>query len=87
MVANLGLRTNEHLYEEIDKIIAEMLSAWEKVECHEEVANHSQRIFILIKNNIFWGFSYIYDLEKKKNLQGTPNLHCLGREGSDFYIK
>ena len=51
MVANLGLRTHELLCEEIGNNIAELLSAWEKTECHEEVANHTQRIFTLIKNN------------------------------------
>ena len=51
MVAHLGLRTHELIYEEIGSIIAEMLTAWEK--CYEEVANHSQRIYTLIKNNRF----------------------------------
>ena len=45
MAAHLGLRTHELLYKEIGNIIAEMLSAWEKAECYEEVANHFQRIF------------------------------------------
>ena len=39
-----------------------ILSAWEKAECYEEVANHSQRIIILIQNNNLLGFSYIYDV-------------------------
>ena len=39
MVAHLGLRTHELLYEKIGNIIAEILLAWEKVECYEEVAN------------------------------------------------
>ena len=33
MVAYLGLRTYELLYEEIANIIAEILTAWEKAEC------------------------------------------------------
>ena len=45
MVTNSGLRTYELLYEEIGNSIAEILSAWVKAECHEEVADHSQRIF------------------------------------------
>ena len=45
MVAHLGLRTHELLYEEIENIIAEILSAWEKAECHELVADHFQRTF------------------------------------------
>ena len=49
MVAHLGLRTYELLYEEIGNIFAEILSAWEKAECYEKVANH----------NDFWGFFYI----------------------------
>ena len=57
MVAHLGLRTHELLYEEIGNIIAEILSAWEKAECYEEVANHSQRIFTLIQNNNFLIFT------------------------------
>ena len=40
-VAYLGLRTHELLYEEIGNIIAEILTAWGKAECYEEVANHS----------------------------------------------
>ena len=44
MVAHLVLRTNELLYGEIGNIIAEIVSAWEKV-CYEEIADHSQRIF------------------------------------------
>ena len=42
------------IYEEISKIIAKMLSAWKKAECYDEVANHSQRIFTLIQNNMTW---------------------------------
>ena len=45
MVAHLGLRTHELLYEEIGNVIAEILSGWEKAESYEEVTNHSQRIF------------------------------------------
>ena len=56
MVAHLGLRTNELLYEEIGHIFAEILSAWEKAKCYEEVANHSKRIFTLLQNYNFWGF-------------------------------
>ena len=61
MVAYFRLRTHELLYKEMGNIIAEILSAWEIAECNEEVANHSQRIFALIKTD-FWGFSYIYDI-------------------------
>ena len=43
MVANLGLRTYDLLYEEIGNIIAEILSAWEKAECYEQVTINSQR--------------------------------------------
>ena len=46
MVAHLGLRTHELLYEEIGNIIAEILLVWEKTECYENVANHSQRILL-----------------------------------------
>ena len=46
-----GLRTHELLNEEIEYIFARILSAWDKAECYDEVANHSQRIFILIQNN------------------------------------
>ena len=56
MVAHLVLRTHVLLYEEIGNIIAEIVSAWEKVECYEEVANHSQRIFTLIQKKNLWGF-------------------------------
>ena len=56
MVAYLGVRTHELLNEEIGNIINEILSAWEKAECYEEEANHYQRIFTLIQNNIFWVF-------------------------------
>ena len=52
MVAHLGLRTHELLYEEKGNIIAEILSE----ECYGEVANHSQRIITLIQCNNFWGF-------------------------------
>ena len=45
MVAHLGLRTHELLYEEINTIIAEILSAWEKVEYYEEVASHSKYLY------------------------------------------
>ena len=45
MVAHLGSRTYELLYEEICKIIAEILTAWKKAECYEEVAIHSRCIF------------------------------------------
>ena len=51
MVAHLGLRTHELLYEEIGNINAEILSAWEKAECCQEVANHS-----LIQNINFLNF-------------------------------
>ena len=58
MVAYLGLRTHELLYEEIGNIIDDIFSACEKAECYEEIANHSQRIFTLIQND----FSYMYDI-------------------------
>ena len=38
----------------------EILLAWEKVECYEEVVDQS-RIFTL-NQNIFFYFSYIYDI-------------------------
>ena len=60
MVAHLGLRTHELLYEEIGNIIAETLSAWEKAECYEEVDNHSQSIFAFIKNNNFVLFLHFW---------------------------
>ena len=56
MVAHLRLHTHELLYEDIGNIIAEIISAWKKAECYEEVPNHSQRIFTLIQNNDSWGF-------------------------------
>ena len=40
------------IYEEISKMIAKMLLARKKAECYDEVANHSQRIFTLIQNNM-----------------------------------
>ena len=61
MVAHLGLRTYELLYEEIGNIIAELLSAGEKSECSWEVVHHSQRIFTLIQI-FFFGFSYIFNV-------------------------
>ena len=48
MVAHLGLSTHKLLYKETGNVIAEILSAGEKAECYEEVANHFQRIFTLI---------------------------------------
>ena len=45
MVAHLGLRTHELIYEEIGNIIAEILSAWKKAECYEEVAYHSTYLY------------------------------------------
>ena len=42
--------------EETDTIIAEILSAWEKAECYDEVANHFQRNFTLIKKWCFFTF-------------------------------
>ena len=44
MVAYLGLGTQELPYEEIGNIIVEILLAWEKAQCYEEVTNHCQRI-------------------------------------------
>ena len=46
-----GVLETPWLYEEIGNIIAEIWSAWVKAE---EVANHSERVFTLIKNNNFW---------------------------------
>ena len=62
MVAHLGLRTHELIYEEIGHIIAEIVSAWGKAEGYEEVANHSQRIFTLIQIGGNLVVSYIYDI-------------------------
>ena len=70
MVAHLGLRTHELLCEEIDNILTEIWSVWEKAECYEEVANHSQRIFTLIQNNKFLVF-YIYDTLKNRKISFT----------------
>ena len=57
MVAHLGLRNHELLYEEICNIIAEIFHQQEKAECYEGVANHSKRINEISKN---------YDVEKIK---------------------
>ena len=68
MVAHLGLRTHKLLYEDIDlgDIIAEICSAWEKAECHEEVANQSQRTYFYLYWKLkFSGFSYIYIYDLK----------------------
>ena len=54
MVAQLGLRTHELLYEKIGNNIAEMLSAREKAKCYEVVANLFSTYLYLIQNNIFW---------------------------------
>ena len=54
MVAQLGLRTQELLYEEIGNIIIDMWSAWIKAEYFEEVAHHSRRNSTLIKNIYFF---------------------------------
>ena len=43
MVAHLGLRTHELLYEDIVNFNGEILSAWEK---EEELANHSKHILL-----------------------------------------
>ena len=56
MVAPLELRTHKLLYEKMGNIFPEILSAREKTECYEEIANHSQYIFTLIQNNNFWDF-------------------------------
>ena len=45
MVAHLVLRTHELLSKEIGNFIANILSALEKAECYQEVANRSQCIF------------------------------------------
>ena len=62
MVAYLGLRTHELLFEEIGNIIDEVLSVYKKAECYEEVANYYQRILNLIQNKSFWVFSNIFDI-------------------------
>ena len=41
MVAHLRLRTHELFYEEIDIILAEIVSVWEKAEFYEEILNVS----------------------------------------------
>ena len=56
MVVHLELRTHELHFEKIGNIFAEILSAWEKSECYEEVAKHYQRVLTLIQDNNFWGF-------------------------------
>ena len=53
MVSHLELRTHELLYKEVGNYIAEILFAWEKTDCYEEVANHSQHIFTSIQNDNF----------------------------------
>ena len=50
------MRTPELLYTKIGNIIAEIWSAWDKEDIFEEIANTSQRNFILFLNNNFWGF-------------------------------
>ena len=67
MVAHLGARTHELLYEEIGNIIAEILSAWEKAECYDEVATFSSSIFASIQNNSFW-VSYVITSLKIENM-------------------
>ena len=57
MVAHFGLRTHELLYKEI-------LSAWEKAECYEKLAYHSQRIFTLIIFFVF--FLHLWQDTSKK---------------------
>ena len=59
MVAHLVLRIHELLYAEIGNIISEIISAREKAEYYEEVANNSQRSFTLIKNNNFRFFLHL----------------------------
>ena len=49
------MRTHELLYTKIGNIFAEIWSAWEKADFYEEIANSSQRNFILFLNNNFWG--------------------------------
>ena len=44
---------------EIVNSLAEILSAWEKAEWYEEVANYSQRIFTLIQNKCFGVFLHL----------------------------
>ena len=40
MVAHLGLRTNELLYEEIVNIIGEIVSVWEKAEYYQPLPTY-----------------------------------------------
>ena len=63
MVVNLGLHTQELLYETYNNI-AEILS--EKAECFEEVANHSQRALTLINHINYWSFLTFMTLHIKK---------------------
>ena len=49
MVAHLGLRNHDLLYDGIGNIMAEILSAWEKAKCYEEVDNHSAISLIWFK--------------------------------------
>ena len=72
MVAHLGMRTHELLFEEIGIIIADVSSAWEKAECYEEVANHSQRIFTLIKITMLQFFILL-----NHTCQKTPKIIIL----------
>ena len=51
----------------MNNIIAEIFSAWEKAECYEKLANHSQRICTLIQNNIFFFLTFMTEyIDKSK---------------------
>ena len=54
MVAHLGLRNQELLYEEIGNSIAEILSAREKSECYEPtILNVSFSLFKILLFGVF----------------------------------
>mgnify|MGYP006975840273 CR=1 FL=1 len=60
MFAYWGLRTRELIYGEIGNIIAEIVLAWEKAECYEEVDNHYKGTFTLIQNDNFLAYIVWY---------------------------
>ena len=62
MVAHLGLRTHELLYEVISVILLPKFHP-EKAECFEGLANLSHRISTLIQNSNIWVFFYIIQVE------------------------
>ena len=51
MVAHLGLRSHEILYGDWAIFLTKFYQPQGR-ECHEEVANHSQRIFTFQNNNL-----------------------------------